>query len=75
MVFDRERLFFVSCPVFQIIFKTRAKSSTDRDGLLPPVPVLSTLSIGTTRSSRHSAPLGKKPQIFALCLLISSGQD
>lgn len=75
MVFDRERLFFVSCPVFQIIFKTREKSSTDRDELLPPVPVLSALSIRTTSSSRHSAPLGKKPQIFALCLLISSGQD
>lgn len=71
MGFDRERLFFISCPVSQIIFQTRARSSTERDELL-----LSTLSIRTVRNSRHSAPLGKKPQIVsALNLLISLGQD
>lgn len=76
IVFQRERLFFISCPVSQIIFKTRAKSSTDRAELLPPAAMLSTFSIRTVRSSRHSAPLGKKPQIFsALNLLVSSGQD
>lgn len=76
IVFHRERFFFISYPVSQIIFKTRAKSNTDREELLPPAALLSTLSIRTMRSRRHSAPLGKKPQIFsAFNLLISSGPD
>lgn len=71
MGFDREGLFFISCPVSQIIFKTRAKSSTDRDELL-----LSTPSYQDCEEQQALSTTGKEvSNLLCSKLWISLGQD